>query len=73
MDNVVINQFERALSSDINNLQKMSARMLADLGRWLGARRRTPVFALEAVTPDVGWSPDVWFLGMALERVNSTT
>lgn len=41
-DSIVINQFERAMSDDINNLQRLGTRQVAELLRWLGHQHRVP-------------------------------
>jgi hypothetical protein len=70
MDQVVLNELERAASADVNNLQHLGSRLLTDSLRWLGSQRRYP-----AVTPasgaDTAQSPQTWCLGLTVEVVGT--
>lgn len=70
MDKVIINPLERATSNDINDLQALQARSLADVLRWLGAERAYPS---DAQTGGVGvtYSPETWVLGLEVVTIGN--
>lgn len=71
-DNLIFNQFERASSADMNNVQRMLRRPQLEFLRWFGGDRPYPA-ALPGPGSNTAITATRWHVGLTVETTGATS